>query len=349
MPAAPEVVAPAPSSEVELDELLSRPTPGVGATLERVPGDIVVLGAAGKMGPSLAHMLRRALDELGRRNRVIAVSRFAAGDVEAELRRRRVETVRCDLFDREAVARLPDAANVIFMAGQKFGTTAAPSLTWAANTILPALAAERYADARIVAFSTGNVYPLTPAGLRGCTEVGPVGPVGEYAASCLGRERVLEHYSARRGTRIAIVRLNYAVDLRYGVLVDVARKVRDGEPVDLSMGYVNVIWQGDANAQAIRCLEHAAAPPFIINVTGLETLSIRRVAERFGEIFARPPTLEGSESEDALLSDASRARELFGPPAVPAERLVEWVGEWLRAGGRVLDKPTHFETRDGRY
>ena len=349
MPEAPAVAASAPASEEELEELLSRPTPGVLSALEALPGDFVVMGAGGKMGPSLSRMLRRALDSLGRGDRVIAVSRFSASEAERALRESAVETLRCDLFDRAAVAALPDAPNVVFMAGQKFGTSGSPAFTWAANTILPALAAERYRESRIVAFSTGNVYPLTPASGRGASESHPVGPVGEYAMSCVGRERVLEHFAARYGTRVAIVRLNYAVDLRYGVLVDVARKVRDGEPVDLAMGYVNVIWQGDANAQAIRSLEHAATPPFVVNVTGPETLSIRTVAERFGEIFGRAPVLEGRERADALLSDASRAARLFGPSTVPAERLVEWVGEWMRSGGKTLDKPTHFETRDGRF
>jgi nucleoside-diphosphate-sugar epimerase len=214
---------------------------------------------------------------------------------------------------------------------------------------VPAIAAERYAASRIVAFSTGNVYPLVPADSTGARETDAPAPVGEYANSCLGRERVFEHWSARSGTRVAIVRLNYAVDLRYGVLVDVAVKVRDGAPVDLRMGYANVIWQGDANARALQCLAHAASPPFVLNVTGAERVSIREVACRFGERFGRAPIFTGAEAPDALLSDASRSVSLFGPPSVPLDTLVDWVADWVARGGVLLGKPTHFEEREGRY
>jgi nucleoside-diphosphate-sugar epimerase len=314
-----------------------------------VPGDVIVLGASGKMGPSLSRMLRRARDEADSRGRVIAVARFSSAESERRLQEAGVETMRCDLADRAAVARLPDAPNVVFMAGQKFGTTGAAASTWSANTIVPAIAAERYAGARIVAFSTGNVYPLSPVARGGPSESDPVGPVGEYAMSCLGRERVLEYFSATRKTRVALIRLNYAVDLRYGVLVDVAQKVRAGAVVDLRMGFANVIWQGDANAWSIRALELASTPPTVLNVTGRETLSIRAVADRFGEVFGRPPRFEGVEAPDALLSDARRAAELFGPPTVDTDTLVTWVGEWIRQGGSVLGKPTGFEKRDGRF
>jgi nucleoside-diphosphate-sugar epimerase len=238
---------------------------------------------------------------------------------------------------------------VIFMAGQKFGTSSAPSTTWLMNTIVPAIAAERYAGARIVAFSTGNVYPLTSVASGGAREGDAVGPVGEYAASCLGRERIFEHYAARHNTRVAIVRLNYAIDLRYGVLVDVARKVWKNEPVDVHMGYVNAIWQGDANARAIQCLEHAATPPFVINVTGAEILSIRAVAQRFGELFGRTPTIVGEEASDALLSNASHSIELFGPPTVSVGQMIVWIADWIQRGRPLLDKPTHFEERSGKF
>ncbi len=273
------------------------------------PGDVVVLGAGGKMGPSLARMIRRAADALGDGRRVVAVSRFGSGDAERALRDDGLETMRCDLLERDAVARLPDAPNVIFMAGQKFGTSEAPATTWAMNVLVPANAAERYADARIVAFSTGNVYGLSPvAGGRtaGARETDPLGPVGEYAQSCVGRERVLELAATRRGTRIAIVRLNYAIALRYGVLTDIALRVWHGEPVDLAMGYVNVIWQGDANARAIACLTHSASPPFVVNVAGAHALSVRRLAERFGELLGRAPLFVRSEADDALLSDNTK-------------------------------------------
>jgi nucleoside-diphosphate-sugar epimerase len=339
----------APRDESELEERLSAPTTGVIDALRRSPGDIVILGAAGKMGPTLARMARRALDALGSGDRVIAVSRFSTPDAERWLREHGVDTIRCDLLDRAAVARLPEAPNVVFMAGQKFGTRGAPALTWAMNTLVPAICAERYASSRIVAFSTGNVYPLTPVGRGGSREGDELGPVGEYASSCVGRERMLELWSARAGTRVAIVRLNYAVDLRYGVLVDIASKVLHGDPVDVRMGWVNVIWQGDANAWALECIPHASSPPFVVNVTGTETLSVRALAREFGERFGRAPVITGDEAPDALLSDASRAAALFGPPTVPAGTLVDWVASWLRGGGPLLGKPTHFEERTGTF
>ncbi|HEX6533239.1 MAG TPA: NAD-dependent epimerase/dehydratase family protein [Gemmatimonadaceae bacterium] len=341
--------APPPNTEPELELQLSEPTPALLDALRQAPGDILVLGAAGKMGPSLARMARRAFDALRRADRVIAVSRFSSPDVEHQLRAANVETIRCDLADRDAVAALPDAPNVVFMAGQKFGTSDAPATTWLMNTVVPHLAAERWRDARIVAFSTGNVYPLVPAGSGGARETDRPAPVGEYAASCLGRERIFEYHAARHGTRVAIVRLNYAVDLRYGVLVDVARKVWNQEPVDVTMGWVNVIWQRDANARALQCLPLAASPPAVLNVTGPETLSIRAAAERFGELFGRPARIIGEEAPDALLSDASRSVELLGPLTTTAGQLVLWVADWVQRGGRLLDKPTKFESRDGTF
>ncbi|HEU4642928.1 MAG TPA: NAD(P)-dependent oxidoreductase [Gemmatimonadaceae bacterium] len=341
--------APPPNTEQDLEQRLAEPTPGVLEALRAVPGDIIVLGAAGKMGPSLARMARRALDALGRSDRVIAASRFSSPESEHRLRASNIETIRCDLTDREAVGRLPDAPNVLFLAGQKFGTSGAPAETWAMNTIVPHHAAERYASSRIVAFSTGNVYPLVPVGSGGAREEDAPAPVGEYAASCLGRERVFEFHAARRGTRVAIMRLNYAVDLRYGVLVDVARRVWRGEPVDVTMGWVNVIWQGDANARALQCLAHAASPPFVVNVTGRDTLSIRAAAQRFGEMFGRPAAITGEEAPDALLSDATRSMELFGPPTVSTGQLIAWVADWIQRGGTTLDRPTHYEVRTGQF
>jgi uncharacterized protein YbjT (DUF2867 family) len=345
-----------PASESELDELLSRPTPAVAEALRRAPGDILVLGAGGKMGPSLARMARRAAEMLtGDPRRVIAVSRFgAAADgsespVAAALSAAGVEVLRADLDDPRAIAALPDAPNVIYMAGQKFGTSDLPSRTWAANTVMPARVAERFAASRIVAFSTGNVYPLVPASGSGARESDPLTPLGEYANSCVGRERVLEHVSRTRGTPMAIIRLNYAVDLRYGVLVDIAWKVAAGEPVDLRMGWVNVIWQGDANAQAIRALRHAATPPRAINVTGPERLSVRDVATRLGALLGRAPTFTGDEAPDALLSDTTQAQALFGAPSVDADTLVAWVADWVKRGGARLGKPTKFEVRDGKF
>ncbi|MGH7665542.1 MAG: NAD-dependent epimerase/dehydratase family protein [Gemmatimonadaceae bacterium] len=368
---------PPPSSETELEERLSRPAPAVVGALSQIPGDVIVLGAGGKMGPSLAWMLHRALDASGAsgasgtsgtsgtsgaswaggaggaggqdRGEVIAVSRFSAPDSESWFRARGIRTIACDLADPAAVAGLPDAPNVIFMAGQKFGTTTDPAATWGANVVIPAIVAERFRDARMVAFSTGNVYPLTPADGRGSSESDTLDPVGEYARSCVGRERVFDYHSGRHGTPLAIIRLSYAVDLRYGVLVDIAQRVRDGEPVDLAMGYVNAIWQGDANARAIRALAHAASPPFVLNVTGPERLSVRELATHMGEYLGRPPRFAGTESSHALLSDATRSTGLFGEPMIPVQTLVRWVAAWLKSGGRTLGKPTHFETLDGRF
>jgi nucleoside-diphosphate-sugar epimerase len=337
------------ASESALEEALSAPSSGLLASMRSTPGDIIVLGAAGKMGPTLSRMARRALDELGSRDRVTAVSRFSSTKAEQSLRACGIETIRCDLLDRRAVAALPDAPNVIFMAGQKFGTREAPSLTWAMNVVPPSIAAERYADSRIVAFSTGNVYALSSVATGGSRESEAPSPIGEYAMSCLGRERVFEDASARRGTRVAIVRLNYAIDLRYGVLVDIAARVMRGEPIDLRMGHVNVIWQGDANDWALRCLAHASAPPFVVNVTGSETLAVRALADRFGELLHRAPTFTGREAPDALLSNASLAHSLFGPPSVSTSTLLEWVAEWVQAGRPLLGKPTHFEERTGAF
>jgi nucleoside-diphosphate-sugar epimerase len=336
-------------TEAELEERLSRPTPGAIEVLRHLPGDLLVLGAGGKMGPSLCRMARRALDAGGLPGRVIAVSRFGDAGLAAALERDGVVTHRADLRDREALKRLPDAPNILFLAGQKFGTRDAPHGTWAMNAIIPALVAERFAARRFVVFSTGNVYPLTPVASGGAAEDGPTGPVGEYAMSCLARERIFEHAAASRGASVLLFRLNYAVELRYGVLVDTARRVRSGTPVPLAMGHANVIWQGDANDRALRALELATTPAGVLNVTGPETLSIRWLAQRFGERFGLAPRFEGSEAPDALLSNAARATGLFGPPEVSVETLIGWTAEWLEAGGPTLDKPTQFEVRDGQF
>jgi nucleoside-diphosphate-sugar epimerase len=336
-------------NETALDDLLSTPRPETIAALAACPGDIVVLGAGGKMGPTLARMAARAAAELSTPRRVIAVSRWSSSDAERALNALNVETVRCDLLDRGAVDRLPDAENVVFMAGQKFGTRGAPAATWAMNTIVPTHCAERYARARIVAFSTGNVYPLTPVASGGSRETDELGPIGEYAASCVGRERVFEAYAERSGTRVAIVRLNYAIDLRYGVLVDVGTRIARGEAVPLDMGYVNVIWQGDANRIALECLPHAAAPPFVVNVTGADTLSVRALAEAFAARLGRPARFSGTERADALLSNTSRMQAIFAPAAVDVDQMVEWVAQWIESGGALLGKPTKFEARDGRF
>jgi nucleoside-diphosphate-sugar epimerase len=341
----------APRSDEELDALLSAPSAATIAALARVPGDIIVLGAGGKMGPTLARMAARARDaEKGdAQRRVIAVSRFSAGSVQASLRAAGVETVSCDLLDRDAVARLPDAPNVVFMAGQKFGTHDAPSRTWMMNVAVPAICAERYAGSRIVAFSTGNVYPLTPASGGGARESDATAPIGEYAETCVGRERVFEHFAAARGTKVAIVRLNYAIALRYGVLTDLALKVARGEPIPLAMGYVNVIWQGDANRAALELLAHASNPPLVMNVTGSAMLPVRAVAIALGDRLGREPRFEGVEAPDALLSSTDRMRSLLGEPETSLHTMLDWVAAWVKAERPLLGKATHFEARDGKF
>jgi nucleoside-diphosphate-sugar epimerase len=340
-----------PIHDVDQLELeLSRPTAGVLDTLRRIDGDILVLGAGGKMGPTLACMARRGLDEIGATGRrVIAVSRFSSPAAATALERHGVETVSCDLLDPAAVARLPDAANVIFMAGQKFGTADAPDQTWAMNTLVPAHAADRYRTARTVVFSTACVYPLAPVGGRGAHEDDPLGPPGDYANSCVGRERIYSFLSRRHGTPAVLFRLSYAIDLRYGVLCDVAWKVARGEPVDVTMAAANVIWQGDANARAIQCLERTGAPPVPLNVTGLEPVSIRRLAARFGELLGREPVITGAEAGTAWLVDARRSYDWFGPPEVSVEEMIGMQAEWVQRGGATLGKPTHFEVRDGQF
>ncbi len=339
----------APATELELDDRLSTPSDGVVRALSECPGDVVVLGAGGKMGPSLAHMLRRAADLAGGERQVIAVSRFSASDIAERIAIAGIVVRRLNLSDPDALAALPDAPNVILMAGYKFGTSDEPWRTWGTNAAIPALVAARFRAARIVGFSTGNVYPLGPVQREGSREDDPLTPQGEYAWACVARERVLEHASRAYGTRISIVRLNYAVDLRYGVLVDLAQRVLHDETIDVSMGYVNVMWQGDANAQAIQTLPFAASPPFVVNVTGPDVVSIRAAALELGRLMNREPRFVGREASDALLSSTARAQELFGPPSITTAMLIEWVADWAVRGGRTLGRPTHYEERGGRY
>jgi nucleoside-diphosphate-sugar epimerase len=336
-------------SEEQLEELLSRPSPADVAFAAGLSGDLVVLGAGGKMGPSLARRARRALAAAGSERRVAAVSRFSSPEIARTLEGEGIDAITCDLLDPVQVQRLPYFENVLFLAGMKFGATERPDLTWAQNTIVPAYVARRYATSRIVAFSTGNVYPLvSPAG-GGSREADPPGPVGEYAQSCLGRERIFEHASRERGTPSVLFRLFYAVDLRYGVLVDVARKVFAGEPIDLTVGHLNAIWQGDAGSYALRSLALAATPPRPLNVTGPEVVAVREVAERFARRFGRPARFQAAEGPVALLGNASTCRSLLGEPSVSLDRLLDWVARWVEIGGRSLDKPTKYERADGRF
>ncbi|MGH7679012.1 MAG: NAD-dependent epimerase/dehydratase family protein [Gemmatimonadaceae bacterium] len=342
---------PAPRTEAELDELLSEPRPATVDALHRSPGDIVVLGAGGKMGPTLARMAARAAQRAdgAKPRRVIAVSRFTSGSARRALEEHGIETIAADLLDAEEVARLPDAPNVVFMAGQKFGTAESPSRTWMMNVVVPAHCARRYAESRIVAFSTGNVYPLRGVLGGGASEGTKPQPVGEYAASCLGRERVFEFYSSQEETRVAIMRLNYAIDLRYGVLADLAMRIKGNHLVSLAMGYVNVIWQGDANRIALEMLPLATHPPFVLNVTGRETLSVRTLAIELGNRLNRKPEFEGAEASDALLSDTTRLRSTLVEPETSLDTMLDWTAEWVREGRPMLGKPTHFETRDGAF
>jgi nucleoside-diphosphate-sugar epimerase len=332
-----------------LDDLLSEPAPFVIEALSRLDGDLLVLGASGKMGPSLARMARRAFDESGGRRRVIGVARFTAGGDEAQLQSHGVETIRCDLLDPDAIARLPDAPLVVFMVGRKFGSTGQEWLTWAVNCALPSWVAHRYRDSRIVAFSTGNVYGLAPVAGGGSRETDPLNPQGEYAMSCLGRERVLEDASQRLGTPLALIRLNYAVEMRYGVLVDLAQRVIAGAPIDVTMGSFNVIWQAHANAVALAALERTASPPLVLNLTGPEILRVRDVAGQFGKLLETPVQFVGEEAPEAILSNSRRVWSLFPGPAVDPERLIRWTADWIKRGGTTLGKPTHFEVRDGRF
>ncbi|MYV97933.1 epimerase [Streptomyces sp. SID3343] len=337
-----------PDGEAALEELLATPSAGLIADLAKLRGDLVVLGAGGKMGPSLCRLARRGLDAAGRSQaRVYAVSRWSDAAAAKALEADGVRTVAFDLMDGDP-AELPDADNVVFMVGAKFGSAGAPEHAWAVNAALPDRIARRYPTARIAAFSTGNVYPLVAAGSGGSVESDPVGPVGEYAMSCLGRERVFTYAATARDTPVALIRLNYAVDLRYGVLADIGAAVYAGEPVDVTTGQANVVWQGYANEVALRSLRHAAAP-FTVNLTGPETASVRRIAALFGESFGREATVVGTESGSALLSDASRCHELFGYPDVPLRTLVAWQAEWIRRGHPLSGKATKFQVRDGKF
>lgn len=333
----------------ELEERLSTPEDADVSAMAAMEGDLLILGVGGKMGPSLAMLARRAADKARTGKRVIAVARFSTPELKKELSQKGIECVATDLLEPGSLAKLPDVPNVIFMAARKFGTAGAEHLTWAMNTYLPALVAERYRNSRIVAFSTGNVYALRPVAEGGAKETTPVGPVGEYAQSALGRERMFEYGSQKWGTPVTILRLNYAIDLRYGVLLDIGQTVFEGRPVDLRMPFVNVIWQRDANSWCIRSFSHCASPPFILNITGPETLSVRDVAKTFGRHFGLEPHFNGAEGLTALLNDAGKAGSLFGNPTVSPAQLIEWTANWIKQRGPVLDKPTHFQSRDGKF
>jgi nucleoside-diphosphate-sugar epimerase len=336
-------------TESQLEDVLGEPSDADLAFVSGLNGDVLIIGAAGKMGPSLARRVHRAIQQTGSAHRVLAASRFSSPVARAALEGDGIPTVACDLLDPAQIAALPRAPNVLFLAGRKFGTLDRTDLTWATNTVVPARVAEHFHESRMVVFSTGNVYPLVPATSAGSKEDDPPAPVGEYAQSCLGRERVVEFVSHELKMPALMYRLNYAVDLRYGTLVDIARKVFTEEPVDLTMGFFNAIWQGDANSYALRSLDLCASPPAVLNVTGPERISVRETAEWFGSEFGRRPQLVHTEGPVALLSDSSRCRALLGEPTVSLARLRQWVAHWVRSGGSSLNKPTHFEVTDGRF
>ncbi len=333
----------------ELDKKLSEPTPEVIDAVGKLDGDLLILGAGGKIGPSLAQLAARAVRASGVKRNMVGVSAVYDPRARKTLESLGVKTIKTDLLAPGAFDELPDAANVIYMLGQKFGSTGAEWNTWAINVLLAGLAANRYRKARVVAFSSGNIYPFEPVNSGGSTESTPPDPVGEYAMSCLGRERMFDYYSHQAGAKVLHFRLNYAVELRYGILFDVATQVWNRTPINVTTGNVNVVWQGYVNAVALRCFALAQSPPRALNVAGPETVSIGWAAERFGELMGRQPAFAGEEAPTALLSNAAQCHKLFGYPAVSVDTIIEWVAHWVMAGGHSLGKPTHYETRDGKF
>lgn len=336
-------------TEATLDKLLTTPSAGLVEDMKKLKGDIMILGAGGKMGPTLAVLAKNAVKAAGTDKRVIAVSRFSDPFAVKFLEENGVETISADLLADGALEKLPDIENIIYMAGRKFGTGADASATWVMNTSLPTLVARRFKGANITVFSTGNVYPMVEPATGGCSEDVPVSPIGEYAMSCLGRERVFEQAAREFGTKVLMYRLNYAVDLRYGVLYDLASKILAEESIDLATPAFNCIWQGYANEAAIRSLLHAESPAAYLNVTGPETVSVRFAAEELGKALGKAPVFTGEPGEKALLNNAGKCMELFGYPEVSLKKLIRWQAEWLQSGGRTLNKPTHFEERSGKF
>ncbi|GIP37272.1 epimerase [Paenibacillus sp. J31TS4] len=333
----------------ELEAKLAEPSAALVKEIAELDGDILLLGIGGKMGPSLARLAMNAIKQAGVNKKVIGASRFSSGGLREELEKDGVETIAVDLLNDEELQKLPDVKNVIYMAGNKFGTTGNEHFTWAMNAYLPGRVAEKYKNSRIVVFSTGNVYPLTPVQDGGATESTPPNANGEYGQSSLGRERVFTHFSHKYGTPMSIFRLNYAIDMRYGVLLEIAKTVKEGLPVDVSMGHANVIWQGDANEMAIRSLTVASSPPNILNVTGPETISLRWAAKEFAKRFGVTANIVGQESETALLSNSTKVMQLFGYPRVSLLQMIDWIAEWVEHGGETWNKPTHFQEREGKY
>lgn len=336
-------------NEAVLDEVLSIPDQSLVEFAKRLDGDIAILGIGGKMGPTLGRLAVNAIRAAGVKREVYGVSRFGNADARRQLEEWGIKTISCDLMDREAVRQLPDFKNIIFMAGRKFGTDGSEDLTWAMNVLVPAIVGERFKESRIVAFSTGCVYPLVGVATGGCTEEVTPLPVGEYSQSCLGRERIFGHVSRTCGTKVLFYRLNYAIDLRYGVLHDIGRQVIAGEPVTNTVGHFNIIWQGDANRIALLALEHAESPAVPLNVTGPEIISVEYIAERFARLMGKKLSYSGGSADLCYLNNASKAMRLFGYPRVSLEQMIDWQAAWLMQGGKSLGKPTHFEVNNGKF
>lgn len=315
----------------------------------RLEGDIMILGVGGKMGPDLARLAKQAVDKSGIKKRILGVARFSEPSLKEHLSQQGIETITADLLNDEQLQALPDVKNVLYLAGQKFGTSGKESFTWAMNAYLPGRVAEKFKKSKIVVFSTGNVYPLSPIKTVGLAEDCPTGPIGEYAQSCLGRERLFQYSSLKYNTPVLIYRLNYANDVSYGVLLEIAKSVNEGRPIDLRMGHVNVIWQGDANEMAIRSLHHCNTPAKVLNIAGPETVSIRWVAEEFGKMFGKFPQFISDEEPTALLSNAAESFRLFGYPRTTLKQMIEILVEWINKGGKILNKPTHFQEREGQF
>ncbi|WP_120465026.1 NAD-dependent epimerase/dehydratase family protein [Paenibacillus aceti] len=333
----------------ELEAKLAEPSEALIQDLSTVTGDILILGVGGKMGPSLARLALNAVREGGLNKRIIGVSRFSNEEARRELEEAGIETISCDLLNDDELMKLPHADNIIYMAGNKFGTTGREHFTWGMNTYLPGRVAEKYKDSRIVVFSSGNIYPFMPVGSGGASEAITPEPIGEYAQSTLGRERIFEYHSHKNGTPMLFYRLNYAIDMRYGVLLEIAKSVNEQRAINLTMGHANVIWQGDANQMALRCLTECTNPPSIMNITGPETMSIRWAAEEFAKRLGKEAIFEGTEAELALLNNASKSHQRFGYPAVSLLQMIDWLAEWIEAGGATWNKPTHFQERKGKF
>lgn len=333
----------------ELEDQLSLPSEDLIRDFQQIEGDIMILGVGGKMGPSLAKLAVRAIQKSGIDRQVIGVSRFSDVEMKSDLEQNGVKTITADLLVEEDLQKLPEVPNIIYMVGKKFGTNGNEHLTWAMNAYLPGRVAEKFKHSKIVVFSSGNIYPFMSYGSGGATEAVSPSPIGEYAQSTLGRERIFEHFSHRHQIPMLIYRLNYAVEMRYGNVLEIAKAVKNQQPIDLRNGHMNVIWQGDANAIALRSLLHCTYPPKLLNVTGPETISIRWLAEEFGRRFGLTPVFENSEEETTLLNNAAYAHKQFGYPSISLSQIIDWTEEWVNADGKTINKPTHFQVRSGKF